>query len=88
MSCRTSADLFVNASTATADTCSLRAASFAKTLGYQCPLFARKFPADTAEALHKLMGDCRNRLRIVNGAQCSMQMSRRLLELDPSALDL
>ncbi len=85
---RTSADLFVNASTVTVDSCSSEPASFANTLGYQCPLFARKFPADTAEALRKLMGDCRNRLRIVNGPQCSMQMTRRLLELDSSALDL
>ncbi|KAK9863331.1 hypothetical protein WJX84_003503 [Apatococcus fuscideae] len=66
---KTSADLFVNASTATLETCSHEAASFASTLGYQCPLFARKFPADTADALHKLMGDCRNRLRIINGPQ-------------------
>ena len=86
--CRTSADLFVNASTATIETYSHEPASFASTLGYQCPLFARKFPADTADVLHKLLGDCRNRLRIINGPQCSTQLRQRLLELDPSALDL
>ena len=38
-------------------------------LEYDCPLFARKFPAETAQPLLQLLADCRHDLRVLPGGR-------------------
>ena len=47
-------------------------------LGPQCPLLARKFPPETAEAVLRLLSDCKSRLKILLGQDCAPQLRRRL----------
>ena len=36
----------------------------------QCPMIARKFPKESAQALVRVLSDCRNQLNILVGPQC------------------
>lgn len=39
-------------------------------LGYDCPIFARKFPRDTASAVYNLLRGCSTGLNITNTGEC------------------
>lgn len=59
-------------------------------LGYQCPLFARKFPREASNVVVNVLKDCRSGLFITNNGNCSNEIpeqrvaqeksQRRLLE--------
>ena len=36
----------------------------------QCPLVARKFPKESAQALVRVLSDCKNQLNILVGPKC------------------
>lgn len=36
----------------------------------QCPMIARKFPKESAQALLQVLGDCRNQLNVLSGPKC------------------
>ncbi|KAK9823942.1 hypothetical protein WJX72_006544 [[Myrmecia] bisecta] len=76
---KTSEGLFVGPEEIDRQTCSDPHGKYAQTLGYQCPLFARKFPKETASAITALMQDCRNRLRITTGRDCSRRLKRLMM---------
>ncbi len=40
-------------------------------LGYDCPLFARKFPRETASAVYNLFRSCTTGLNITNSGLCA-----------------
>ncbi len=52
------------------EACSAERVPYAATLGYQCPLLARKFSADVAQHMYDLMTDCSSRLNISRTMQC------------------
>lgn len=69
------------------DTCKATVEPYAP-LGPQCPLLARKFPPDTAEAVLRLLSDCKNRLKILYAEDCQQNLQRQLLAADePWLLD-
>ena len=37
----------------------------------QCPMIARKFPRESAQALVRVLSDCRNQLSILVGPKCN-----------------
>jgi hypothetical protein len=39
-------------------------------LGYLCPVFARKFPRETASAVYNLLHSCSTGLNITNSGKC------------------
>lgn len=52
--------------------CSGAYPEYGNALGSQCPLFARKFPADTHEALMRIYGDCGSKLHILTETTCPL----------------
>lgn len=40
-------------------------------LGYDCPLFARKFPRETASAVYNLFRSCTTGLNVTNSGLCA-----------------
>ena len=40
-------------------------------LAAQCPMIARKFPKESAQALLRVLGDCRNQLNVLSGPKCN-----------------
>jgi len=48
---------------------------YSRTLGPQCPLFARKFAPETAGAITSLISECKNRLKIVHGNECHSRLA-------------
>eukprot|EP00884_Botryococcus_braunii_P000625 jgi/Botrbrau1/10563/Bobra.0343s0011.1 len=67
---RTSLDQFVHINHLSTELCQERPVAFAGILGPHCPLFARKFPASTAELVASVLANCSNRLRITHGFDC------------------
>ena len=43
-------------------------------LNFDCPLFARKFPLDTAEPLHAFLTNCSNPLHILQCQDASVSL--------------
>ena len=66
----TSWDQFLHVDSLSTEACSAERVPYAATLGYQCPLLARKFSADVAEHLFELMTDCSSRLNISRHLRC------------------
>lgn len=66
----TSWDQFLHVANLTAEACKGERVPYAATLGYQCPLLARKFPADVSQHIFGLMTDCSSRLNISRLMQC------------------
>lgn len=75
---RTSGGAFVRAGSvslqdAAAGACGGAAPYNASALGYDCALFARKFPRDTASAAQHLLAACGSGLGIANDGVCNNQ---------------
>ena len=66
----TSWDQFLHVDNLTVEACSAERVPYAATLGYQCPLLARKFSPDVAEHIFGLMTDCSSRLNISRLMHC------------------
>ena len=66
----TSWDQFLHVDNLSVEACSAERVPYAATLGYQCPLLARKFSADVAQHMFDLMTDCSSRLNISRTMQC------------------
>ena len=73
----TAAEQFVVADALTPAKCGRRPVDYAHTLGYECTLLGRKFPAETAPAVAALYADCKSQLRI-SDAECAAEALRRL----------
>ena len=78
---RTGKEHFIHISQLRPDTCKATPSPYAP-LGPQCPLLARKFPPETAEAVLNLLSDCKNRLKILHLEDCQRHHMRRLLDED------
>ena len=73
----TAAEQFAPADGLTAAACGKRPVEYAHTLGYECTLLGRKFPAETAPAVAALYADCKSQLRM-SDAQCADEARRAL----------
>lgn len=51
--------------------CAAAAGYNGSALGYDCPLFARKFPRETASAVYNLFRSCTTGLNITNAGLCA-----------------
>lgn len=81
---RTAREHFLNISSLTVDACSTLPVQYAP-LGPQCPLLARKFPVETAQAVLRLLSDCKNRLKVLFLEDCRKHHRRRLLDDSPGS---
>ena len=72
---RTAAAQFITREELNNDVCSKEVVDYSKTLGPQCPLFARKFAPETAGAITALIAECKNRLKIVHGNECQRRLA-------------
>lgn len=61
---------FVHVDKLSAITCKAEREPYANSLGYQCPLLARKFAPETASHIHGLITDCSSRLNISRISGC------------------
>ncbi|KAK9907312.1 hypothetical protein WJX75_001278 [Coccomyxa subellipsoidea] len=52
-------------------TCGLKPIDFSYSLGYHCPMMARKFPKETAATISQLLAECSNQLNIVTSPKCA-----------------
>lgn len=66
----TSPAQFVHVDSVSAATCSAARVPYAGTLGYDCPLLARKFAPDTAAQILQLVTNCDSRLNISRISYC------------------
>ena len=74
----TAAEQFAPADALTSAACGWRPpVEYAHTLGYECTLLGRKFPAETAPAVAALFADCKSQLRM-SDAQCAAEAARLL----------
>ncbi|KAK9837246.1 hypothetical protein WJX81_001372 [Elliptochloris bilobata] len=73
----TAAEQFAPADGLTPATCGRRPVDYAHTLGYECTLLGRKFPADTAPAVAALYADCRSQLHM-SDVECAAEALRLL----------
>lgn len=73
--CRTASYQFVKQEALNASTCGVEVPEYSGTLGPQCPLFARKFAPETAQAITTLVSECKNRLKIVHGNECHNRLA-------------
>ena len=75
--CRTSEAQFVKYEDLDLDICEKTIPEYSNTLGPQCPLLARKFAPETADAITRLISECKNRLKIVHSNECHQLMMLR-----------
>lgn len=68
--CRTASYQFIKLQNMNSTVCKQEVPEYSQTLGPQCPLFARKFAPETAQAITALISECKNRLKIVHGNEC------------------
>ncbi|BDA47490.1 probable glycosyltransferase BC10 at C-terminar half [Coccomyxa sp. Obi] len=66
----TSAAQFVHVESLSVASCRAARVPYASTLGYQCPLLARKFAPETADHIYSLITDCSSRLNISRISGC------------------
>lgn len=76
----TAAEQFAPADGLTPAACGRRPVEYAHTLGYECTLLGRKFPAETAPAVAALYGDCKSQLHM-SDAQCAAEAQRLLRQV-------
>ena len=79
--CRTGGPQFVKLADLSPATCEQRDLEPYAALGGWCPMLARKFLPDTAQAVLSLVTDCKTRLRITVLEDCAEGATRRLLRL-------
>lgn len=79
----TAAEQFAPADALTPATCGKQPVDYAHTLGYECTLLGRKFPAETAPAVAALYADCKSQLRM-SDAQCAAEARRLLRQMSVS----
>lgn len=72
---RTAGAQFMRQEDLSPSTCQPEVVEYSKTLGPQCPLFARKFAPETASAITALISECKNRLKIVHGGECHRRLA-------------
>ena len=66
----TSWDQFLHIDDLSTEACNADRIPYAASLGYQCPLLARKFSADVAQHIFDLVTSCDSRLNISRLMQC------------------
>ena len=66
----TSWDQFLHIDNLSTEACNAERIPYAASLGYQCPLLARKFSADVAQHMFDLVTSCDSRLNISRLMQC------------------
>jgi len=71
----TAAEQFVAADALAPAACGRQPVEYAHTLGYECTLLGRKFPAETGPAVAALYADCASQLRI-SDAECAAEALR------------
>ncbi|CAL5228886.1 g12101 [Coccomyxa viridis] len=75
----TAAAQFIDIADVTPQACSTKPIDYSYSLGYHCPIMARKFSQETAPAIAQLLSECSNHLNIVTSAKC--QQFRRLMHV-------